>query len=151
MLDHGAVVAASLIEPLSIMRKDRYRPLFAMKDILPPMATSFGIVDRDFAKAHADGVRAVIAGRRAGVQDIYANPADAGAILAKSFNIDPDIAKVACDHMCASRMWSEGAFEQAELDRIVGGLTQVGELTGPVDWAGLIDKSYLPADLRSVS
>ena len=40
MLEQGAVSAAALIEPLSIIRKDRYRTVVAAKEILPPMTTS---------------------------------------------------------------------------------------------------------------
>ena len=151
MLDHGALAAASLIEPLTIIRKDRYRILVAMKDVMPPMATSFGIAPRDFAKRNADGIKAIIAGRRAAVRSIYANPTEAAKSLSKTYDLDPAIARETCDDMVGSHMWSEGDFKQAELDRIEAGLRIVGDVTAPVDWTGLIDKSYLPEDLRGAS
>jgi NitT/TauT family transport system substrate-binding protein len=151
MLDHGAVVAASLIEPLSIIRKDQYRPLVAMRDVLPPMATSFGIVPRDFAKKNADLIKAIIAGRRSAVQFIYGNETAAGQSLAKAFDLDPQIAAETCKNMVTSRMWSEGNFNQVELNRIETALRVVGEITDKVDWDGVIDKSYLPDDLRGAS
>ena len=150
MLDHDAVAAASLIEPLSIMRQDKYRPLMSMKDILPQMATSFGIVPRSFAQKNADGIKAVIAGRRTAVKYIYDNPDEAFKILAKTFSLEPAVAETACGHMVASHMWSEGEFRQAELDRIEAALRLVGEITAPIDWTGLIDRNYLPSDLQNV-
>ncbi len=54
-------------------------------------------------------------------------------------------------NMIAPRMWSEGGFDQAELDRIAAGLRLVGEIEAPPDWAGLIDRAYLPADLQRVN
>ena len=151
MLDHGAVVAASLIEPLSIMRQDRYRPVIAMKDVLPPMATSFGIASRPFAERNADALKAVIAGRRASVKFIYDDPDGAARILAKSFNLEAPVAKQACDNMVRSQMWSEGAFRQVELDRLEVALRDFGEITGSLDWGTLVSKAYLPDDLRAVT
>ena len=67
MLEQGAVDAAVLIEPLSIIRKDRYRTVVRAKGLLPAMTTSVGITTREFAKAHPEKLRAIIAGRRMGV------------------------------------------------------------------------------------
>ena len=66
MLEQGAVSGAVLIEPLSIIRKNQYRTVYRAGDILQPMTTSVGITTREFAKAHPDQLRAIIAGRRAG-------------------------------------------------------------------------------------
>ena len=45
--------------------------------------------------------------------------------------------------------WDEGAFDLKGMDSMLEGLRIVGELQGPVDWSKLIDRSYLPEDLRS--
>jgi NitT/TauT family transport system substrate-binding protein len=148
MLEQGAVVAAALIEPLSIIRKDRYRTVLAAKDVLPPMTTSVGITTREFAKANPDKLRAIIAGRRAAVEAIYANPAEAAAVLQKMWNFEPAIATAAVDNMIGPKMWSLGGFDRAELDRTVEGLRLIGEVKSEIDWAKLIDQSYLPADLQ---
>jgi NitT/TauT family transport system substrate-binding protein len=148
MLEQGAVSAAALIEPLSIIRKDRYRTVAAAKDILPPMTTSVGITTREFATKNPDKLRAIIAGRRAGVEAIYANPDEAAAILQKVWNFDPTIAKEAVHNMIGPKMWSLGEFNRAELDRTVEGLKLIGEVKGDVDWSKLIDQSYLPKDLQ---
>lgn len=148
MLEQGAVAAAGLIEPLSIIRKDRYRTVIAAKDVLPPMTTSVGITTREFAKAHPDKLRAIIAGRRAAVEAIYANPDEAAAILQKMWNFDAAIAREAVRNMIGPKMWSLGDFNRAELDRTVDGLRLIGEVKGEIDWNKLIDQSFLPADLQ---
>lgn len=148
MLEQGGVAAAALIEPLSIIRKDRYRTVVAAKDVLPPMTTSVGITTRAFAKSSPEKLRAIIAGRRAAVEDIYAKPGDAAAILQKMWNFEPAIAKEAVDNMLAPRMWSLGDFNRDELERTADGLRLLGELKGEVNWGTLIDQSFLPKDLQ---
>jgi NitT/TauT family transport system substrate-binding protein len=148
LLEQGAVDAAALIEPLSIERADKYRTVVAYRDLLPPMTTSVGITSADYAAAHGDKLRAIIAGRRAGVQAIYKDPAAAGGMCAKAYDLPPAIAKVAVDNMIKPRMWSEGEFVQPELDRMIDALELIGQVKGPPDWSALIDKRFLPADLQ---
>lgn len=148
LLDQKAVDAAVLIEPLSIIRKNQYDTLYKSSDLLPPMTTSVGITTREFAKAHPDKLKAIIEGRRMGVKAIYDNPQQAADILAKSFKLEPAIAKEAVDNMIAPHMWSEGDFDLTELERMADALRLNGELQGNVDWAAIMDKSYLPTDLQ---
>lgn len=148
LLDQKAVDAAVLIEPLSILRKDQYATLYKSSDLLPPMTTSVGITTREFAKAHPDKLKAIIEGRRMGVKAIYDNPQHAADILAKGFKLEPAVAKEAVDNMIAPHMWSEGDFNLVEMGRMADGLRLNGELKGAVDWAAIMDKSYLPSDLQ---
>jgi NitT/TauT family transport system substrate-binding protein len=149
MLEQGNVSAAVLIEPLSIIRKDSYRTVIHAKDVLPAMTTSVGITTREFAKAHPEKIRAIIAGRRTAVQEIYADPHAAAKLVAKQFNMDPALADVAMENMIGPKMWTEGGFDKVELDRIADGLKLVGELSTLPDWDQLIDRSYLPADIEA--
>lgn len=145
MLEQGAVAAAALIEPLSIIRAAKYRTVVNYGKLLPPMTTSVGITTRAFAKKNPEKLKAIIAGRAAGVEALYADPAKAAEIVGKAFKLEPDIAKIAVDNMLGPRMWSVGEFNQAELDRTIDGLRLIGEVTGPVDWSKLLDPSFLPA------
>ncbi len=149
MLEQGAVSAAVLIEPLSIIRAGRYRTVIQAKGLIPPMTTSVGITTRAFARAHPEKLRAIIAGRRMGVRAIYADPLAAAKLVAKEFNMDPALAAQAMDNMIAPHMWSEGGFDLAELNRIADGLKLVGEISETPDWTKLIDRSFLPADLQA--
>jgi NitT/TauT family transport system substrate-binding protein len=148
MIEQGAASAAMLIEPLSIIRKDRYRTVIAAKDLLPPMTMSVGITTREFAKTSPEKLRAIIAGRRVAVEQIYADPDGAAAILQKLWNFEPAIAKQAVHNMIAPKMWSLGDFNRTELDRSVDGLRLIGEINGEITWSKLVDQSYLPSDLQ---
>lgn len=149
MLEQGAVAGAVAIEPLSILRKSQYHTLYRAGDVLKPMTTSVGITTRAFAQSHPDTLRAIIAGRRAGVDATYADPDGAAKLLAAQFKLSPDVAKEAVDNMVRSHMWSTGQFDHAELDRVASGLKLIGEIKEDVDWARLIDSRFLPADLRT--
>jgi NitT/TauT family transport system substrate-binding protein len=149
LLEQGAVSASALIEPLSIIRKDRYRTIAAAKNILPPMTTSVGITTRTFAKENGQKLRAIIAGRRAAVDWIYANPPGTAEILQRMWKFDAAISKEAVDNMIGPKMWSEGEFSITELNRIVEGLKLIGEVKNDIDWSTVLDKSFLPADLQA--
>jgi NitT/TauT family transport system substrate-binding protein len=151
LLEQGGVSAAVLIEPLSIVRKAQYRTVYRAGEVLQPMTTSVGITTRKFAAEHPDVIRAIIAGRRAGVEATYADPAGAAGLLQAQLKLTPEVAKEAVDNMVRSRMWSEGEFDRAELDRLVAGLKLIGELQEDVDWSKLVDTSFLPADLKAKS
>jgi NitT/TauT family transport system substrate-binding protein len=150
MLDHDSLDAASMTQPLGIMRRDQYRTVFEADEVLKPAVTLVGITTRAFAQAHGDQIRAIIAGRRAAVKAIYADPASTEGTLEKTFKVSPTIGAEVLKRMVASQIWSEGNFVQAELDRITDGLRLVGEVTGTVDWKSIIDTSYLPDDLKAI-
>ncbi|MDU0341375.1 ABC transporter substrate-binding protein [Bosea rubneri] len=149
MLEQGAIVGSVLIEPLSIIRKDKYRTVYKAGDILKPMTTSVGITTRKFAQENPDKLKAIIAGRRAGVQAIYKDPAETAKIIEKLYKLEPAVAKEAVDNMIGPKMWSEGEFNVTELNRMVEGLKLIGEVKNDVDWSTILDKSFLPADLQA--
>ena len=51
--------------------------------------------------------------------------------------------------MAPLRYWSDGRLDPKAMDEMVRGLRIVGELDGPVDWAGLVDDRFLPPALRA--
>lgn len=151
MLEQGAVAAATLIEPLSITREGKYRTVVAARDILPPMTTSVGITTQAFAKANPEKLKAIIAGRRAGVAAIYADPDATARLIAKEYKLEPEIARKAVTNMIGPRMWSAGELNQVELDRAIDALRLVGEIKGDVDLSKFLDRSFLPPDLQAKS
>lgn len=150
-LESGAVQAAALLDPIWSARRDRYRPVFFTKDILPPMTQTVGVTTAEFAKAHPDKLRAIIAGRRAGVDFIYANPKEAAAIFGKEYNLKPDVAETAINNMAQIKYWSPGNFDIKGMNEFTRGLKIIGEVKEDIDWSKLIDRSFLPDDLRGSS
>jgi len=151
LLENGGVDIAPVTEPLRTMTKDKYKAIFSAKDTLPPIISASTITTRDFARKNPEKVRALLEGRRRGVDFIYANPVEAGKIVAKAYQISENVAVEAVTAMAAARQWAQGEINMVEYTNIAEGMRLTGELSGDVDWKALIDTSYLPADLKSQS
>jgi NitT/TauT family transport system substrate-binding protein len=149
MLDNGAVDAALTVEPLHTIRKDKYKDLFAVRDIIPPVLSNVGITTREFAATHPDIVRAIIEGRCQGVALVYAHPEEAGRVLARAYHMPQDVCIEATAAMVKARYWVEGEFDVQLLNNLADDLRATGALVGDVDWASLMDSSMLPPDLRA--
>jgi len=147
-MEQGGVVAAPIIEPAWTKDRDKYRPVFFVKDLLPIMTSTVGVTTREFAAKEPAKLRAIIEGRRRGVEALYRDPVGAATILTRHYTIDPKVAEVSIANMAGAKTWSDGRFERAALDRMAEGLRIIGELKGPMDWAGIVDESFLPPELR---
>jgi len=145
----GAIDTGMNGEPLWSQEKAKVKPVFWVKDVLPPnMTQTVGIVTEDFANAHGDKVRALLDGRREGVKYIAAHPDETAGIVAKVYNIDAGLTRDVFKHFLDIGYWSEGALDYAAMDRMVEGLQIVGKLSGPMDWRTVVDVSFLPPDLQ---
>jgi NitT/TauT family transport system substrate-binding protein len=150
-LESGAVQAAAMLDPIWSARKDKYRPVFFTKDILGSMTQTVGVTTAEFARKEPQKLRAIIAGRRAGVDYLYANPKESAAIFAQVYNLKPEVAETAINNMVQLQYWSRGNFDIKGMNEFIRGLKIIGEVQGEVDWDRLIDRSFLPADLRGSS
>ena len=147
----GAVDAAMLQEPVWTVDKSHVKPVFWVKEVLPTaMMETVGVVTRDFAKSHPAEVRAIVAGRSAGVKYIMAHPEDAAPIIAKANNLDPKIADAVVHEFVKEGYWSDGKFDFTAMDRMASGLEIVGKLKGKVDWSKYVDQSFLPKTEQSL-
>jgi NitT/TauT family transport system substrate-binding protein len=148
----GAIDAGMTGEPIWSQEKAKVKPVFWTKDVLPPQMTqTVGIVTSDYAKDRADKVRAIIEGRRAGVKFIAAHPDEAADITAKAYNIDAALTREVFRHFLEIHYWSEGGFDYKAMDRMAEGLQIVGKLKEPMDWAKVVDTSFLPRDLHATA
>jgi NitT/TauT family transport system substrate-binding protein len=146
----GAIDAGMTGEPLWSQEKSKVKPVFWTKDVLPPnMTQTVGIVTEDFAKAHAEKIRAIIEGRREAVMFIAAHPDNAADITAKAYGIDAALTREVFKHFLEIGYWSEGALDYAAMDRMVEGLEIVGKLKEPIAWPKVVDAGFLPADLQA--
>jgi NitT/TauT family transport system substrate-binding protein len=148
----GAIDAGMTGEPIWSQEKAKVKPVFWTKDVLPPQMTqTVGIVTSDYAKDHADKVRAIIEGRREGVKFIAAHPDEAADITAKAYSIDAHLTREVFRHFLEIHYWSEGGFDYKAMDRMVEGLEIVGKLKEPMDWPKVVDTSFLPRDLHATA
>lgn len=150
-LDEKGVDAAAILEPIWSKYKDKYKVVFNVNDLLPPVTQTVGVVRTDWLAENADTVAGIIEARRKGVDFIYQNPAEAAQILAEAYDMDPALAKSAVDNVVAMKYWSPGGFDYDGMSNMVQGLKLVGAMDrdAEVDWSTMVDESYLPDDLRT--
>ena len=76
------------------------------------------------------------------------NPEEAAQVVAKVYKLDPAIALEAIKHLTRQgeglSYWSTGKFDLAGLKEMWRAQILVGAAEGEIDWAKLIDESFLP-------
>ena len=151
LLENGAVDAALIVEPVHSLRKDKYKAVFAVRDTLPPVMSVVGITTREFAQRHPEKIRAIIQARRKAVEFIYAHPEEAGRIMARAYDMKPEIGVEAVTAVAKTGYWLTGEVDARLMENLARGLRLTGELIGDVDWDKWIDTSMLPDDLKAKS
>jgi NitT/TauT family transport system substrate-binding protein len=147
VLEQGAIDAAP-VDDMAFAPKGRFRVIFYVRDYVPNVTWTVGITTRAFAKAHPDEVQHLILARRIAVDFMREHPAEAARTYAKDWQIDEPTAVEVLNKMFADNYWSRGDFNMTGLQTMVDGMKMVGALPKPIDLATLIDKSFLPEDLR---
>src|SRR4029079_11161313 len=92
-LDLAQIAAPALREPLWSKVKDKYRVLITGADALPPLDNVVGMATGEAIRNRGDFIRAVIRARRRAVEFMIAHPDAAGDLVAKDFNITPEVAR----------------------------------------------------------
>lgn len=144
MLEEGGVVAAPIMDPIWARMEDRFRPVFKIADELPTMTQTVGVTTAEFAEENPDKLRALIAARARGVDFIYENPEEAAEILAKHYEIEPDLALRAINNSIELDYWGRGPLDLEAMDNMIEGLRIIGEVEGEIDWSQHVDTSFLP-------
>jgi NitT/TauT family transport system substrate-binding protein len=144
----GAVDAAMTGEPIWSENEDKVQAVFRSCDVVPcNMMQSVGVTTTSFLKT-AEGqtkLAGIVAGRREGVDYIYAHPDDSADIVAKAFSGDPALYRKVFKHMIAVHYWTPGIIDKAGMDHMVEGLRIMGQQNGPVDWDKIVDARFIGA------
>jgi NitT/TauT family transport system substrate-binding protein len=141
-LDQGAVDAAPVEEPLLLPDPTKYRVLFRVSQFVPEVTWSVGVVDADFAKAHPDTVKKLIAVRREAVAYMIAHPIETQAIYYKAWATDDARIMQIMPSLIRAQYWSGGDINTTALATMLHGMQLVGALDKPLDPA-VVDTSYL--------
>jgi NitT/TauT family transport system substrate-binding protein len=154
-LDVGLVTVAPIPEPLWSKFKDKYRPVAVATEILPPLDNVVGVSTVNMMAEKGDFIRAVIRARRRAVEFMYQDPDAAGDMVAKHYEITPEIARAAVRNLTASRTaglpyWGPGQIHLEGLRRMVDVQKMVGAIKGDIDFDAIIDTQFLPEDIRTV-
>ncbi len=157
--DLGANIAATANGALDAGFTDEYQlaensnivqGAFLVRDVLDPrMMQTVCIVDTAYAAAHPDVVKALIAGRREGLEYLKAHPDEAAAITAKAYSVEAGPIAKHFAQLLPINYWSDGRFDYDAMNHMVEGLQILGQLKGAPDWTTMVDSSYLPADLHA--
>jgi len=146
----GAVDAAFSDELVYAQNKELVKPLFKVRDLMDPrMMQTVMITTAEYAKAHGDIIKGLIAARREGLAYALAHPDEAAEITARAYgNPNVDLYRAHIHELIKENYWSDGRLDYAAMNHMVEGLQITGQMKGEVDWPKYVDTSYLPADLR---
>jgi NitT/TauT family transport system substrate-binding protein len=153
-LDLGAVDITPIPEPLWSAHQAKYRAVVRASELLPPLDNVVGVTTSKAAATRGDFIRAVIRARRQAVDYMYANPDESSEIIAKAYNLTPDVAKSAVKNLLGSheksgvKYWSGGEINLKAMNEMMRAQKIVGALKDDPDWSKIIDEGFLPDDLR---
>jgi NitT/TauT family transport system substrate-binding protein len=154
-LDAGLIDVAPMAEPVWSKFKGKYRAVVTATEVLPPLDNVVGVTTAAAAASKGDFIRAVIRARRRAVQFMATNPDEAGDIVAKAYDLDPQVARSAVRNLITSKTqgipyWGEGQIHLEGMKRMVEVQKMVGALEGDIDLSKMIDTSFLPDDLKAI-
>jgi NitT/TauT family transport system substrate-binding protein len=153
-LDIGLIDIAPIPEPLWSRYHNKYRTIAKASELLPPIANVLGVAHAN--PAGKEGfIRAVIRARRKAVAFMTSNPDESGDIIAKVYNLEPEVARAVVKNLTGSRTggvayWGAGDIHMDGLNRAIEVQKMVGAISGDVDIAKIVDTRYLPDDLKAL-
>ena len=143
MVEQKGVVAAPVMDPIWSKMQSKFKPVFHVADELPPMVQTVGVTTTEYAKASKDKLRKLVQARKKAVEFVYANPEETAKIVAKHYNADEKVILNAVKNLSALKYWGSGEFEYPAMDNMVKGLQIIGEVDGKIDWAKVVDESFV--------
>jgi NitT/TauT family transport system substrate-binding protein len=152
-LESGQIDIAPITEPLWSKVKSKFRAVVVANDVLPPLDNVVGVATVEMMEKRGDFIRGVIRARRKAVLFMKEHPDEAAEIVAKQYNLEPDVARSAVRNLTTSTTqgvayWGEGEIHLDGLKRMIEAQRSVGAITGDVDYDKIIDTRFLPDDLK---
>ncbi|MFZ5779470.1 MAG: ABC transporter substrate-binding protein [Pseudomonadota bacterium] len=149
-LEHNKVDVAIIPEPIFSQKEKagvKYKVLNWLDKRIPRYTQTVTIATDEMIAQQPGKLRAVIEARRKGVEFLYANPKEAAAILAKAYNLPPDVATNALENILKQNptWWSRGELQQPLMEQMAEALASVGALKLPIDWKAAIQPGFQPA------
>jgi NitT/TauT family transport system substrate-binding protein len=153
-LEHNKIDIAIIPEPIYSQKEKagvKYKILPWLDEKLPAYAQTVGIATDETIAKHGPKLKAVIEARRKGVEFLYANPKESAAILAKVYNLPPDVAASAINNILKMNptWWNRGGLKQPLMEAMAEALGSVGALQLPIDWKAAINDSFIPAAAKT--
>jgi NitT/TauT family transport system substrate-binding protein len=154
-LETGLIDIAPMPEPLWSKFKSKYRAVVTATEALPPLDNVIGVTTANMAAEKGDFIRAVIRARRKAVEFMHKNPDEAGDLVAKHYNLEPEVARSAVRNLTSSvtqgiPYWGSGQIHMDGLKRMIELQRELGTIKGEVDYAKIIDTQFLPDDIKAL-
>jgi NitT/TauT family transport system substrate-binding protein len=154
-LESGQIDIAPITEPLWSKVKSKFRAVVVANDVLPPLDNVVGVATVEMMEKRGDFIRGVIRARRKAVLFMKEHPDEAAEIVAKQYNLEPDVARSAVRNLTTSTTqgvpyWGEGEIHLEGLKRMIEAQRSVGAIAGEVDYTKIIDTRFLPDDLKKI-
>lgn len=153
-LEHNKIDIAIIPEPIYSQKEKagtKYKVLPWLDEKLPAYAQTVGIATDDAIANHRPKLKAVVEARRKGVEFLYANPKEAATILAKAYNLPPDIAANAINNILKMNptWWNRGELKMPLMEAMAEALGSVGALQLPIDWKAATNDSFVPPTAKT--
>ena len=153
-LEHNKIDVAIIPEPIYSQKEKagvKYKILPWLDERLPAYAQTVGIATDEAIAKQGPKLKAVIEARRKGVEFLYANPKEAAAIVAKAYNLSPDVATSAIGNVLKMNptWWGRGDLKQPLMEAMAEALGSVGALQLPVDWKAATNDSFAPPSAKT--
>lgn len=154
-LELGGMDVVPITEPMWSANPGKYKIIASAPEVLPALSNVVGVTTGEAAKTRGDFIRGVLKARRKAVEFMHSNPAEASAIIAKVYNLDPAVTEKVVRALLASEKkggvpyWGPGDLRIDTMNNMIRAQKLVGAVKGDVDWSKLIDESFLPDDLKS--
>jgi NitT/TauT family transport system substrate-binding protein len=154
-LETGLIDVAAIPEPLWSKFKDKYRKVVSATEVLPPLDNVVGVTTLNMAAEKGDFIRAVIRARRKAVEFMHQNPDAAGDIVAKHYNLAPEVARSAVRNLTSSLTrgipyWGSGQIHMDGMKRMIELQRGLGTIKAEVDYEKIIDTQFLPDDIKAL-
>jgi NitT/TauT family transport system substrate-binding protein len=152
-LDLGAVDVAPIPEPLWSQHQAKYRAVVRASELCR-RSTMWSASRPARPRRRAAISSAPSSARRQAVDFMYANPDESADIIAKVYNVTPEVARSALKNLLTSheksgvRYWSGGEINLKAMNEMMRAQKIVGALKDDPDWSKIIDESFLPDDLK---
>lgn len=151
-LDLGTIDVSPATEPLLSKYRDKYRVIATGGELFPSMSNVVGVTTEEAFANRGDLLRAVIEGRARAVEFMYANPEESAEIVAKVYNVDPQIALAAVKNLTLQRdglpYWSTGKFDLSGMTEMWRAQILAGAADGEIDWPAMLNEAFLPESER---
>ena len=154
-LETGGIDVAVIPLTDLIASPGKYKIVMKGVDSLPPVNNTVGVVPRKTLQERPQVVRAIIEGRRKGIEYMKAHREESADIIAKAYKMEPavvmTIMKMLIDEGSVEGIpyWGVGNINYAGLENMLDAARISGLVVGEFDVKKYVDESALPADLRS--